>query len=762
MNARLQQNCLPKRKSLTSAVITCLLIGSGSVCAATYNVTNNHDSGAGSLRQAVLDANENQGMDTILFDPGLAAITLTTGQIDITESLRLNSLVTKQTINGNNNSRIFGVTTQGQNLTLENIALINGNTTGVGKPDDCTASSGQGGAVCLPSGFHTNALLQKNNGTLTLTNSSVTNSHTQSEHGEGGGISAPSIELVNSTVSENFTASINAGGGGISAVSVVLTDSTVSGNITIGQRSPGGGILTRSLIISNSSVAGNYTNGDRSSGGGIVSYTITMTNSTVSGNHTDGSEAQGGGIFASRIFASAGRLTALNSTVSENYTAGKKSPGGGISVINGDVQLHNSTITNNRISDATASAGGLYVFGYYVDISLTSSILAGNFGAENSIDNFVNGVENITIDPAIGTVDDFITLNFTHNILGDSSTNINGANNDNVFTNDPGLAILADTGCVQPVGVVDNAACVQTHALLPDSPALDVGSNPDLLATDQRGFSRATNGQVDIGAFKHQSTTIKPDPAIKGIQFQQTVDVNHLQQSHFFTTKNPQAINTLLFGYGPATTHGTQPGVVRFTKEGRVLGSPASADFDLFVRFQEFTYLDGFHVNEQIELMGFYQGVTTLADGTVMVAGSFTLSGNRRWDTTNFPQGFDGIPSVFLFAQTSQGGQPPILRARHVSADNFEAAIDEEENLTQTGHIPERIAYLAIFNPNAKGAININGKNVDFALQQVAVSNNWTSVFGRQIKLQEEQSRDLELFHVFEKVDVLSGQSGLN
>ncbi len=515
--------------------------------------------------------------------------------------------------------------------------------------------------------------------------------------------------------------------------------------------------MTRSLIISNSSVAGNYTNGDRSSGGGIASYTITLTNSTVSGNHTDGSEAQGGGIFASRIFTPAGRLTASNSTVSENYTAGKKSPAGGISVVNGDVQLHNSTITNNRINDATASAGGLYVFGYYVDISLTSSILAGNFGAENSVDNFVNGVENLTIDPAIGTVDDFITLNFTHNILGDSSTNINGANNDNVLTNNPGLAILADNGCAQPAGVIDNTACVQTHALLPGSPALDVGSNPDLLATDQRGigFSRAINEQVDIGAFEHQSIATPPAPTIKGIQFQQAVDINHLQQSYFFATKNPKAINTLLFGYGPATTHGTQPGVVRFTKKGHILGSPASASFDLFVRFQEFTYLDGFHVNEQIDLMGFYQGVTTLADGTVMVTGSFTLSGNRRWDTINFAQSFDGIPSVFLFAQTSQGGQPPILRARHVSADNFEAAIDEEENLTQTGHIPERIAYLAIFNPNSAGTININGKNVNFALQQVAVSNNWTSVFGRSIKLQEEQSRYLELFHVFEQVDIL-------
>lgn len=32
---------------------------------ATYTVTNTNDSGAGSLRQAILDANANAGLDTI-------------------------------------------------------------------------------------------------------------------------------------------------------------------------------------------------------------------------------------------------------------------------------------------------------------------------------------------------------------------------------------------------------------------------------------------------------------------------------------------------------------------------------------------------------------------------------------------------------------------------------------------------------------------------------------------------------------------------
>src|SRR5690349_18868836 len=48
-----------------------LLLAAGRLSAATYTVTNAADSGAGSLRQAILDANANPGADTIVFNiPG--------------------------------------------------------------------------------------------------------------------------------------------------------------------------------------------------------------------------------------------------------------------------------------------------------------------------------------------------------------------------------------------------------------------------------------------------------------------------------------------------------------------------------------------------------------------------------------------------------------------------------------------------------------------------------------------------------------------
>ena len=58
--------------------------------AATFTVVNLADSGPGSLRQAVLDANANPGPDEIVFADGLTGtITLTSGQISITDDLTI-------------------------------------------------------------------------------------------------------------------------------------------------------------------------------------------------------------------------------------------------------------------------------------------------------------------------------------------------------------------------------------------------------------------------------------------------------------------------------------------------------------------------------------------------------------------------------------------------------------------------------------------------------------------------------------------------
>src|SRR5437879_1051424 len=70
---REQRAAWPPGKALFGAFFVTFLLGGVAldVVGATLTVTNSNDSGTGSLRQAILDANNNFGLDTIVFDiPG--------------------------------------------------------------------------------------------------------------------------------------------------------------------------------------------------------------------------------------------------------------------------------------------------------------------------------------------------------------------------------------------------------------------------------------------------------------------------------------------------------------------------------------------------------------------------------------------------------------------------------------------------------------------------------------------------------------------
>jgi len=99
----------------------------------------------------------------------------------------------------------------------------------------------------------------------------------------------------------------------------------------------------------------------------------------------------------------------------------------------------------------------------------------------------------------------------SRNLIGDAGTSgglSDGDENGNIVGQDPLLSELADNG-----------GPTRTHALLPGSPAIDMGDpefapafDPPLL-TDQRGYLRVADGdgdatrRIDIGAFEFLSTT---------------------------------------------------------------------------------------------------------------------------------------------------------------------------------------------------------------------------------------------------------------
>lgn len=198
-----------------------LAIGVRESHAATFTVTNLNDAGAGSLRQAILDANATAGADTITFQAGLTGTITTLSQLPgITDSLTIAGpgaavLTVNAPCVGCSAFLISAtVTISGLTLTgapagaLQSNGIITLNNMAV------TGNNGGGG-------------LQNFSGTMTVSNSTISNN---SRTGDGGGIwhQGGTLFMSNSTVSGN-TAS-NRGGGLFLNAQFSLRSSTISGN----------------------------------------------------------------------------------------------------------------------------------------------------------------------------------------------------------------------------------------------------------------------------------------------------------------------------------------------------------------------------------------------------------------------------------------------------------------------------------------------------------------------------------------------------
>lgn len=113
---------LSNRSHLLAALLgVCgILLRTNSTALATITVTNLHDSGPGSLRQAIADAAPG---DTIDFSV-TGTITLASGELVIDEDLTINGPgATNLTVSGNNSNRVFNITNSAaeiRNLTIAN------------------------------------------------------------------------------------------------------------------------------------------------------------------------------------------------------------------------------------------------------------------------------------------------------------------------------------------------------------------------------------------------------------------------------------------------------------------------------------------------------------------------------------------------------------------------------------------------------------------------------------------------------------------
>jgi hypothetical protein len=470
---------------------------------ATFTVTNLDDAGAGSLRQAILDANAAAGADDILFAPAITGgtITLVTSLPEITDTLTITGPgFDGITVSGNNAVRVFSVKA---NVTaaLSGLAVINGKT------------AENGGGIL-------------NNGNLTLTNVTL-----RGNSAAGGGAVAnvgatAKLAVVNSTLTQNTAEST--GGGAIlnttAGALLTVSNSTISSN----NSNQGGGIrngtgatatITDTIVTNNQGVSSGDGAGIRNDG------TMTLTNSTVSFNIGRGSSFFGGGI------RNDGSLSLTGSSVYGNLSEGR---GGGIRSTGAVLNIVNSTIANNTAL-ASLGGGGIRVDGTG-NLSLLNSTVTGNADASGSATNaggiafdgttftMSNTIVAQNVATGAGAPPDIrgtVAAGSVNNLVGIGTAALLGITN-GLNGNQIGTAASPINPLLGPLQ--DNGGPTLTRAPLPGSPVINAGSNAAAagLATDQRGFLRVVGPTVDIGAVEFQppgvavTITSSDNPALAG------------------------------------------------------------------------------------------------------------------------------------------------------------------------------------------------------------------------------------------------------
>src|SRR5947208_566701 len=219
------------RKLFSVLAIAGTLLGLPSAHAATITVTNNRDSGAGSLRQALADAHNE---DSINFDSSLKGqtITLTSGELVVNKIVSINGPGPNNlAVDANHASRVFHVS-EGASAGISGLSIVNGSASGL-----------YGGGI------------YNDHSTLSVINCTLSGNSADAPTGGGGGIyndafyDSATLYVLNCTLSGN-SASYGYGGGigneGYQGgATLTVSDSTLSGN----SAASGGGLYSESLLV---------------------------------------------------------------------------------------------------------------------------------------------------------------------------------------------------------------------------------------------------------------------------------------------------------------------------------------------------------------------------------------------------------------------------------------------------------------------------------------------------------------------------------
>lgn len=428
----------------------------------TFTVTTLADTGAGSLRQALADADAHIGSDTIVFHlpaPPLHSeniIRLTTGELTSKGKVTISGPgAGRLIIDGNNASRILdiddGVPGADSPVSISGLSSMHGFTGIFG-----------GGIYSLESLNLRNVVISGNragaggggvavvgNVKATVRNSLITSNHADSFAGgldfgllasitirktlisgntaggggganSGGGLYASIRSTGTGMVITGSQISGNSAGyaGGLvvkdnnpaTTSKITISGTTITGNIAFNTTAIGGGglfagigntVITGSTISNNTAV---YDGGGIQTGAGFGSLTISK--SSISGNHTTATNAQiqgGGGIFIQGNSAATLQPVRI---ISSRFTGnGSEDYGGGLLAIDGiALTISGSTFLDNH---AAVHGGGVWARGFAadkVDLIVNGGTFSANVAAQagGGIGAFGDGALDIEASKVAG------------------------------------------------------------------------------------------------------------------------------------------------------------------------------------------------------------------------------------------------------------------------------------------------------------------------------------------------------------------------
>ncbi|MBK8902906.1 MAG: hypothetical protein IPM53_17080 [Anaerolineaceae bacterium] len=431
---------------------------------ATFTVNNLNDSGAGSLRQAILNANATAGADVIqmtavgtiqllsalplineavtIQGPGMAQLAVAGGSgFRVLESTAVPLTITDLTVQNGApaNDTGGGIRSLGT-LTLTNVAVLS-NTSPVG-----------GGGVYVA-------------GESWIVNGRFTNN--RSLGSMGGGLLAESRTLITGT---HFISNTSAaqGGGALVSVASVLRDVHFEHNRSLFAN--GGGLYASGIVtLVNASVISNTAFGD---GGGMLAFGQA---NVYSSRFIDNVCAdQGGGMYVGSLL-----------TVKQSAFVGNQGGRGGAIFHN----ALNGLLENSLFAENTAATAGDQLF-----LNTTSSVTLNYVTAVGTTGGMGTGIHISNADLLITN-----TIVASHTV---GLNNLNGSTTQDYnlfFGNGTDIQGAASGGAHNAAGNPRfvNPAAANYH-LRHDSAAIDAGSDTGLLV-DYDGEIRPRDNGFDIG-----------------------------------------------------------------------------------------------------------------------------------------------------------------------------------------------------------------------------------------------------------------------